>query len=114
MADLFCEPSAAQQVAKSGLVGKRISLWWDGDAVFFPAKVIAFDAAANVHSVRYDNDDTSELYPEILSRQPWKIWSGNEEDFKAYNLLKVEVNIILYSSSNALNIKTGCIQTRHY
>ena len=114
MADLFCEPSAAQQVAKSGLVGRRISLWWDGDAVFFSAKVIAFDTAANVHNVRYDNDDTSELYPEVLSKQPWKIWNGNEEDFKAYNLLKVEVNIIMYSSSNALNIKNRCFQTIYY
>lgn len=91
MADLFSEPSAEQRAAKSGLIGKRISLWWDGDAVFFPAKVIDFDEKAGIHNVRYDNDDTHELYPETLSKQPWKIWSGGEEDFKTYNKIKVEV-----------------------
>ena len=91
MADLFSEPSAEQRAARSGLIGKRISLWWDGDAVFFPAKVIDFDETANIHNVRYDNDDTHELYPETLSKQPWKIWNGGEEDFKTYNKRKVEV-----------------------
>ena len=91
MADLFCEPTAEQLTSTVGLTGKRISLWWDGDAVFFSAKVVDYEAAGNVHNVRYDNDDTYELYPETLSKQPWKIWTGSEEEFRAYNKLKVEV-----------------------
>lgn len=102
MADLFCEPTAEQRAAKSGLIGKRISLWWDGDAVFFPAKVIDYDAAAGIHNVRYENDETLELYPEVLNKQPWKIWTGGEEQFKAYNKLKVEVRRTLTSATVAV------------
>lgn len=99
MTDLFCEPTAEQRAAKSGLIGKRISLWWDGDAVFFPAKVIDYDAAAGIHNVRYENDETLELYPEVLTKQPWKIWTGGEEQFKAYNKLKVEVQRMVISET---------------
>ena len=92
MTYLFCEPTAEQRAAKSGLIGKRISLWWDGDAVFFPARVVDYDAAAGIHNVRYENDETLELYPEVLNKQPWKIWTGGEEQFRAYNKRKVEVS----------------------
>ena len=101
MADLFCEPSAEQLVATAGLVGKRISLWWDGDAIFFSAKVVDFDAAGNTHNVRYDNDDTYELYPETLNKQPWKIWTGSEDEFRAYNKLRVEVRMTIASHSDS-------------
>lgn len=93
MADLFCEPSAELLVSTTEIIGKRISLWWDGDAIFFSAKVVDYDATASVHNVRYDNDDTYEIYPETLSKQPWKIWGGNEDEFRAYNKLIVEVTL---------------------
>jgi hypothetical protein len=102
MSDLFCEPSAEEKSAVGDLTGKRISIFWDGDSVFFSAKIVNFDKAANVHNVKYDNDDTGDLYPETLDKQPWKIWTGTEQEFSAYNLMKVEVENcgIFYSSIN--------------
>jgi hypothetical protein len=90
MSDMFCEPGGEQQFYTTELIGKRIAIFWDGDDTYFSAMVISFNLTENKHYVRYDNDDTSDLYPEALDDQPWKIWGGNEDEFLKYNEKKME------------------------
>lgn len=90
MADLFCEPGGEQQFSTTELIGKRIAIFWDGENTYFSATVISFNLTESKHYVRYDNDDTSDLYPEILNDQPWKIWGGSEDEFLSYNEKKME------------------------
>jgi hypothetical protein len=90
MADLFSEPGGEQQFYTTELIGKRIAIFWDGDDTYFSAMVVSYNLTENQHYVKYDNDDTSDLYPEALDNQPWKIWGGNEDEFLKYNEKKME------------------------
>ena len=85
MTDLFRDPSPDELQSYSALVGTRISIWWDGDNVFYPCKVVEFDDVAKQHVVKYDNDENGSLSSEILGNQPWKVWEGTDEEFDAYN-----------------------------
>ena len=83
--DQFRDPTADELVATNELIGHRINIWWDGDFVFYPCKITGYQEEDNMHLVKYDNDDTGPMYPELLSKQPWKIWNGTDEEFDAYN-----------------------------
>ena len=53
-----------------------------------------------MHLVKYDNDEEGPLSPELLSKQPWKIWNGSDEEFDAYNEAQQQVGM---HSSNRKN-----------
>jgi hypothetical protein len=84
MADRFVDPSPAEKVATMGIVGRIVSIWWDGDNVFYPGKVVGYQKNDGKHQVMYDNDDKGAVSKEKLSKQPWKIWDGEEEEYAAY------------------------------
>jgi hypothetical protein len=92
MSASFRDPTA-EEVASSGesLVGRRISLWWDGDQVFYPCRVVSFDSNSGIINVKYDNDDGGPICEERLENQAWKIWSGTDEEFEVYNQEKIQV-----------------------
>lgn len=86
MSSHFRDPTPDELAASAGdLVGRRISLWWDGDEVFYPCKVVSFDESTGVINVKYDNDDAGPICEEKLENQAWKIWTGTDEDFEVYN-----------------------------
>ena len=92
MASKFVEPSHQERSsAPRSLVGRRISIWWDGDNVFYPAKVVDYQESDGAHVVKYDNDDGGALTAEILSTQQWQIWDGSDEEFDAYNQVHQQV-----------------------
>jgi hypothetical protein len=92
MSASFRDPTP-EEAASSGeiLVGRRISLWWDGDEVFYPCKVISFDSNSDIINVKYDNDDSGPICEERLGNQSWKIWTGTDEEFEVYNQEKIQV-----------------------
>lgn len=51
-------------------IGSHIEIFWDGDNVFYPGKVIRFEEATGTHIVVYDNDD--EEYSENLAASRWR------------------------------------------
>lgn len=68
------------------LSGCKISIYWDGDNVYYPGTVISFDSNSKKHSVVYDNDDSNLEYEEDLLVSQWKVlvnrengerWKGN-------------------------------------
>ena len=91
--DKFRDPSPEEAAATTALVGHRINIWWDGDNVFYPCKIVAFNEEDNKHSVRYDNDEEGAISPELLTAQPWKIWDGSAEEFDAYNEAQQQVSM---------------------
>lgn len=99
MVDLFIEPSIEQKANFEGLVGNQISIFWDGENEYFPAKVINY--AEGIHTVRYDSDEPDVLYPETLNdgETKWKIWSGTKEEYSVlYDQTKTKVKKILLDS----------------
>jgi len=91
MASKFVEPSPEEKSATRALIGRRVNIWWDGDQVFYPAKVVDFQDTDGAHLVKYDNDDEGAVCPEILNTQPWQIWDGSDEEFEAYNQVELQV-----------------------
>ena len=89
----FVEPSAAEKTATEGLVGRRVNIWWDGDQVFYPCKIVGYQKEDGKHQVKYDNDDDGPICSENLStaRHPWKIWDGDDQEFSAYNKTRLKL-----------------------
>ena len=85
--DLFRDPTPDELISTIELIGHRINLWWDGDLIFYPGKITGYQEEDKMHLVKYDNDPTGPIYPELLTKQPWKIWNGTDEEFDAYNTI---------------------------
>ena len=91
--DKFRDPTAEESAATTALVGHRIQIFWDGDSKFYPCKIVAYNEEDNMHVVKYDNDEKGALSPELLSKQPWKIWNGSDEEFDAFNDAQQQVSM---------------------
>lgn len=89
MSVLYRLPTAEEKAQKHELVGKRISIFWDGDNVYYPGLVTAYDANGDNFSVVYDEGNPGEVYTEDLRNGTWKIWSGTDEEYAATVELKV-------------------------
>jgi hypothetical protein len=63
------------------LISKRISVYWDGDNVYYPCLVKKYISSSDKHMVVYENDFSGKEYPENLRKQYWKIWTGSEEEY---------------------------------
>lgn len=83
MADRFEIPTAEDLAAREGLVGKRITIYWDGDEAFYACKVVSYDAGREKYKVLYENDPTGMTYEENLATSVWKIWNKSEEEYIA-------------------------------
>ena len=97
--DKFEIPTAEQQLGGEALVGKKISIYWDGDAAFYPCQVTKYDAVRDKYQVLYENDSSGIAYDENLSKSVWKIWTGTDEEY---------LNMINTVSSK-YSMKTGII-----
>lgn len=76
------------------LVGRHISIFWDGDQVYFPCTVVKFDDQRDKIHVLYENDPTGRKYVESLRRTVWKLWKGTEEEYKQLTKPQVSVNCL--------------------
>lgn len=63
------------------LVGERITIYWDGDDVFYPARILDFIEDTNMYKVVYENDESEMIYEENLTTSTWKIWRGSDEEY---------------------------------
>lgn len=79
--EYFTDPTPEEVSSGPTLIGNIINIFWDGDNVFYPAKVIRYDQGANTYWVLYENDATGQEYEENLSKSQWKIWRSTEEEF---------------------------------
>jgi hypothetical protein len=77
--DKFIIPESNQY--GENLIGKRISIFWPGDNVYYQALVIKYDEPKDKHIVLYENDFSGKQYNENLRKSHWKIWSGTDEEY---------------------------------
>lgn len=71
--DSFCEPTEEESQWVEELVGRRISVFWDGDQVFYPALVTRYDEAKEKFLILYEGDEGGREYVEDLRNVVWKI-----------------------------------------
>jgi hypothetical protein len=83
MSSQFRSPTAEEKASKGELIGKRISIFWDGDNVFYPGVISGYDEKADNFSVIYDEGNDGEVYTEDLRASTWKIWEGTDEEYAA-------------------------------
>lgn len=81
MADLYRFPTREEKQFGQELVGKKITIYWDGDNVFYPCTVIEFDSSNGKFNVEYEENSDGEKYSEDLKTSTWKIWAGTEEEY---------------------------------
>lgn len=89
----YRSPTAEEKTQNHELVGKRISIFWDGDNVYYPGLVTAYDPNGDKFSVVYEESSPGEVYTEDLRSSTWKIWSGTDEEYAA--TLEMKVNRLL-------------------
>ncbi len=80
----YRDPTYQERMSRHGLVGSQVTIFWDGDCVYFPAKVVAFDESTRCYRVVYLSDlglNPRPEYDEDLANVNktnllWKIWCG--------------------------------------
>ena len=99
MAGVFRLPTDDETSLKEELVGRVISIFWDGDSSYYPCEVLAFKGESNTYVVKYYGSD-NEISDEKLTESVWLIWSGSKVDYVS-QFGKKEVNneVILLSIS---------------
>jgi len=70
----FRDPVEEEKRNLSTLIGQRVAIWWDGDHVFYPARLLTFNPITLTFMVIYDNDATNQQYEENLNNSIWKLW----------------------------------------
>jgi hypothetical protein len=78
---------SAEQAGKAygpEVVGRRLSVWWPEDEVFYSGRVEGFSAADGKHKVLYDDGEPEEL---VLSTQKFR-WEEDEGPAEARAPLK--------------------------
>ena len=81
--DCYRDPNEVESTFTTQLVNRRISIYWDGDDVYYSATVVGYTVRTNTHLIEYDNDDGT-IREEVLNTQSWKIWTGTTAQFQAY------------------------------
>ena len=89
MSDNYRVPSATEIVLRQELINAKISIFWDGDNVYYPCTITGYDEITDKFSVVYEENDSGEVYLEDLRTSTWKIWSGTESEFIAQRNTKV-------------------------
>lgn len=80
----FESPSATERAYGVELVGQFVGIWWDGDNVFYPARILSYEPEQDKFTVLYENDDSGGQYSEDLHQSVWKIWRGSYEQMQEY------------------------------
>lgn len=102
MSDQYRIPTNEEKSQKQDLIGKKITIFWDGDDVYYPGVVKGYDEKDDKYSVLYDGDISGEVYTEDLVQSAWKIWAGTDEEYARQMENKVYHNIALYLYHYAL------------
>jgi hypothetical protein len=84
MEEKYGDPTYEEVRAPDGLSGKRITIFWKGDNVYYPCLVKKYDAKKERHVVLYENDESGKEYLENLRKSGWKIWRGTEQEYVEY------------------------------
>ncbi|KAL4437509.1 hypothetical protein ABPG77_003490 [Micractinium sp. CCAP 211/92] len=58
------------------MLGRRIGIWWDNDAVFYYGSITAYDPLTQMHTVLYDDGDEEEL---ALAFEHWVFADGRQQ-----------------------------------
>jgi hypothetical protein len=76
----YRDPTDEERQLRHELVGRSISIYWDGDDAYYGGLVVGFDETAGKFKVKYDGDDTGDVYDENFASSKWRITDG-EPDF---------------------------------
>ncbi|RYH25604.1 hypothetical protein EON65_15365 [archaeon] len=71
--DGFDEPTEEESQWAEELIGHRISVFWDGDQVYYPALVTRYDETKEKFLILYEGDEIGREYVEDLRNAIWKI-----------------------------------------
>lgn len=89
MTDAYRFPSRDEKLLGQELIGKKITIFWDGDNVFYPCTVTGYDGSNGKFTVEYEENSSGEKYTEDLKSSTWKIWAGTDEEYAAEIEIKV-------------------------
>ena len=89
MALSFREVTETEKFGKEELLGRLIKIYWDGDDVFYSAKIKSYNPANDTFMVKYENDDEGPEYEENLRDTIWRISDGTSDDYKLESSSKV-------------------------
>lgn len=64
-------------------MGKKITIFWDGDVVYYPCTIVGYDGPSDKFLVEYEENNTGERYTEDLRSSNWKIWAGTDAEYAA-------------------------------
>jgi hypothetical protein len=73
----FRDPTDEEKNIGAHLKDAKITIYWDGDDVFYSGKIVSIVLEHRTVMVLYDNDDTNTLYEEDLQSVRWKIWDDS-------------------------------------
>ena len=78
----FRECADEEKSSGDDLVGRIVSIFWDGDDEYYPCEVTSYNDSSKEHTVVYF--DGNEKSSEVLSEVKLKLWSGTKSEFNAY------------------------------
>lgn len=96
----FRNPTKEERSGDERLVNQRIAIYWDGDNVYYPGRVVSYNAEAATAQVLYENDESGEQYEESLAEVRWLLWDESAENHPDCDKSEVENWII----SKALDV----------
>ena len=73
----YRDPTKEEMKYTDELVNSKVTIFWDGDAMFYNAIVVGYNSLTKLFSVKYENDNTGP-YDENFSTGMWKLWDGTQ------------------------------------
>jgi hypothetical protein len=82
----YRNPSVAENTPGAILDGANIEVFWDGDAAFYGATIVRYDASSKSYGVVYD-EDTNETVEELHGMR-WRFWAGTDAELLEFKAAK--------------------------
>ena len=71
---IYRDPTTEEKGAGDSIKGCHIEIFWDGDNVYYPGRVLGYDPTTDKHIVLYDGEPEGSEYLEDLRTSVWRIW----------------------------------------
>ena len=73
----YFDPTSRELVATTGLIGKQVCIFWDGEMKYYPALITGFNPVSGYFQAQYlEDSEPRPTYDEDLSTSIWKIYRG--------------------------------------
>ena len=76
------------------LINKIISIYWDGDKIYYPCEILSYDSNSNIYNVKYFGGNEEDN--ENLVKTKWRLWTGTKDEFLAQYEPPEDVSLFIY------------------